>query len=213
MKKNILKALALTGMLSTNMTANIQQRIAVADINSLVQSSDYANEVAKIAKDKQDNLQKLMMTLSQELDACGKKLTERFKAEDLGALAEAHVQNELVTEKKIKEATFEKERLYANLEVEKASTECKAKIEELASAYGKQHGFDIVLDKKNGVLFCNTDLDITENVKKHIAEEYKKEKRKSGLLASLSADKIDKKDAVHLAAAAEATKTTAPKAA
>lgn len=214
MNKNFLKALAFSTVLSSNLQANAVQKIAVADLDAIISSSDYANEVGKVAQDKQNEMQKLMNSLSQELEAKSRKMQESVKGEEFNALVQAQMQSELMAEKKIKEAQFEKESLHAKLAIEKADNDCKNRVKELAKECGKKHGFDLVLDKNLGVLVCSADCDITDKVKSYIADEFKKERRKAGLLASVSTDKVaDKKDAVYLAEADSAKVVSTSKAA
>src|SRR5689334_1693505 len=116
MKKNLLKALALAGLVGSNAQATMQ-KIAVADMSSLIQGSEFAADIAKIAEAKQKDLQKLAQEYGKDLEKTNKALGERFRSEELGALAEAYVKNEQMAEQKVVEAKFERERLSANLEI------------------------------------------------------------------------------------------------
>jgi Skp family chaperone for outer membrane proteins len=204
MKKNLLKALALASIFGADVAAS-NQKIAVADMTNLIQTSDFAADVAKLAEAKQKDLQKLAQEFGKELEKTTKSLGDRFRSEDLGSMAEAFAKNEQIAEQKFAEAKFDRERLSANLEVEKAGIDCKNKVKDLVAAYAKQNGLDAVLDSRaDGVVFVKPDLDITAELRNFVAAAYKNDKRRSSLLASVT---TDKKEAALLATADMAKET------
>lgn len=188
MKKKLLSALAVAGMALGAAQAKHEGKIAVANVVELTRQSSYASEIEKMAREKQSELEKAAVALNEELAEKGKKINESIK--EKGIMSEASVaraQNSLNQHKKVKEAEFERMRLDANIEIEEAGLKCKTRIKELIKDYGNKNGLLAILDSNSeSVLFAGSDLDLTEELTSYLTEEFKKEKRKESLLASVT---------------------------
>jgi Skp family chaperone for outer membrane proteins len=201
MQKQLFKALALAGVFSVPVLAK-EVRIAAADMLTLVRDSEYATQVNEVAQKQQKHMEQLTQKLNEQLDNERKKLMQAAESSAFGAQTDAKVQNEFAASRKMLETQLERDRVNASLEVEKASIDLKNKVKNLLAEYAEQHNLDAVLDvKSEGVLFVGASLDKTEDIKNFISSKFKDDKRKSSLLASVTADAKDGKAATVLASA------------
>ena len=201
MCKRLLRALALAGIIIAPVHAK-EVHIAVVDIQALVRDSEYATQVSEVAQKQQRRVEQLMQKLNEQLEAERKRLMQASGDGSFGAMTDARIQNEFTASKRTLEAQLEKERVNASLEVEDASISCRNKIKALVAEYAAKHDLTAVLDPKSeGVLFADDNLDITEQVKQYISSQFKQEKRKSSLLASVTTDSKDAKNSTIIAAA------------
>lgn len=190
MKKSLLSALAVAGMALGSAQGAHNGKIAVANIVELTRQSSYAGEIENMARDKQAELEKAAAALNEKLAEEGKKINESMKEKGVTMANEtsvARAQNSFNLYKKTKEAEFERMRLDANIEIEEAGQKCKTRIKELIKEYGNKNGMLAILDSNSeSVLFAGADLDVTEELSSFLVDEFKKDKRKASLLASVT---------------------------
>lgn len=142
-----------------------ESKIAVVDIEKLLNESKAGKSIAKQVQDKQAAFQKEFSKKEKELSEAQKKLIEEKKslsAEDF-AKKRKEFEEKLIETRKL----FQTRRTTLDRALSEALSELRKNVIEIAATAAEKEGYDVVLTR-DSVVIADKDLDITERILKDL---------------------------------------------